>query len=99
MLVDEHKYLLLLSALLGGHQVDCRSIEYVDEDILREKEDYYIDYYTPCLNILTPSGKQDITHLKIEDVLNSLKYHWDDDYGFIASAGITGQSDCPDKSV
>lgn len=70
MLNQEKKYLLLLSAKLGGHSVDCIALEYCAEDDLREREDYYIEYYKPCLNIYTPYGKQDINKLKIEDILS-----------------------------
>ena len=75
VLIKEQKYLLLLSAKLGGHRVDCHYLEYCDNDILTEREDYFIDALEPCLNILTPSGKQDINGLKIEDVLASIKYY------------------------
>lgn len=44
-------------------------LEYCEEAVLRELEDKWIELESPILNILTPSGKQDITQLKIEDVL------------------------------
>lgn len=69
MLNQEHKYLLLLSAQLGGHQIDCMPLEYCDIELLRDKESWWIEDQQPILNILTPTGKQDITELKIEDVL------------------------------
>lgn len=72
MFNQEQKYLLLLSAQLGGHSIDCISLEYVELDQLTDKEDEYIKLYKPCLNILTPDGKQDIYKLKIEDVLNNI---------------------------
>lgn len=74
MFNQEKKYLLLLSAKLGGHNIDCSYIEYCDQDILTEREDYYIEQLEPCLNILTPTGKQDISQLKIEDVLSNIKF-------------------------
>lgn len=77
MFNKEKKYLLLLAAKLGGHNVDCEYLEYCDIDILTEKEDKYIEFCEPCLNILTPTGKNDISELKIEDVLNSRKYYID----------------------
>ena len=83
MLNGEHKYLLLLAALLGGHKVDCRIIEYVEPKELTEYEDKYIEEFNPCLNILTPHGKQDISHLKIEDVLTNITYSWDENFGYI----------------
>lgn len=70
----EQKYLLLLSAKLGGHKVDVLGLEYLDPEVLSETEDKYIEKYNPCLNILTPYGKQDISKLKIEDVLNKLTW-------------------------
>ena len=73
MLNKEHKYLLLLSAQLGGHHIDCIGLEYVDVEKLTETENKLIEYCKPCLNILTPSGKQDIYKLKIEDVIDIVK--------------------------
>lgn len=73
VLNQEKKYLLLLSARLGGHRVDCYQIEICDQDVLTERENYYIEKFEPCLNILTPLGKQDIQSLKIKDVLNKEK--------------------------
>ena len=70
----EKKYLLLLSAKLGGHKVDCELIAEWDESELNECEDWFIEHANPCLNILTPHGKQEIKNLKIEDVLNALKH-------------------------
>jgi hypothetical protein len=72
MLNQEQKYLLLLSAKLGGHNIDCIGIEYCPEDELREREDRWIEMEEPILNILTPTGKHDISNLKIEDVLNNV---------------------------
>lgn len=69
----EKKYLLLLAAKLGGHNVDCIPIDYADPDCLTELENLYIEQYSPMLNILTPHGKQDITKLKIEDLLEGIK--------------------------
>lgn len=71
---NEKKYLLLLAAKLGGHRVDCMLIQSCPQDELTEWEDKYIEQINPCLNILTPSGKNDISELKIEDVLNNIKY-------------------------
>lgn len=71
---NEKKYLLLLSAQLGGFKVDCSPLEYCSIDELNEKENYYINKYKPCLNILTPTGKQNIDNLTIVDVLKSLEY-------------------------
>ena len=72
MLIKEKKYLLLLSAKLGGHNIDCRVLEYCEPNKLDELEAEYIEKYNPCLNILTPHGKNDIKNLKIEEVLNTL---------------------------
>lgn len=74
MFNQEKKYLLLLSAKLGGHNIDCTYLEYCQQDLLTEKENFYIALLQPCLNILTPTGKNDISQLKIEDVLNKIKY-------------------------
>lgn len=71
MLIKEQKYLLLLSAQLGGHNIDCYSIENCAPDNLNERERYYIEEYKPCLNILVPGARKDISNLKIEDVLRA----------------------------
>ena len=73
MLNKEKKYLLLLAAKLGGHDIDCKPIDYADPDCLTELENLYIEQYNPMLNILTPHGKQDISNLKIEDLLEGIK--------------------------
>lgn len=73
---QEKKYLLLLSAKLGGHHIDCVGISYGEVDGLLEAEAYYINEYEPCLNINTPKGKNDISGLKIEDVLSQLRWHF-----------------------
>lgn len=70
MFNQEKKYLLLLSAFLGGHWVDCFPIQYCDIDCLSELEDRYIDEINPKLNILTPTGKNDISEMKIEQLLD-----------------------------
>ena len=77
ILNQEKKYLLLLSAQLGGHKVDCVGVRYCDIDCLDEMENKYIEKYTPCLNILTPYGQQDISNLKIEDVFARLLWKRD----------------------
>lgn len=74
MFNQEKKYLLLLAAQLGGHRVDCVGIKYSEIKDLKELEDYYIEKFNPCLNILTPHGKNDISELKIEDVLSNLQW-------------------------
>ena len=76
MLNQEKKYLLLLSAKLGGHKVDCRPICHCSHSELTEMENRCIEQLEPCLNILTPAGKQDIGNLKIEDVLDKIKYRF-----------------------
>lgn len=73
MLNQEDKYLLLLSANLGGHRIDCIPLEYCDISLLRDKEAWWIEDQQPLLNILTPSGKQDISELKIEDLINEVQ--------------------------
>ena len=74
MLMGEKKYLLLLAAELGGHDIDCAPVEYCEEENLRDKENYYIETYKPCLNINMPGCRQDITDLKIEELLANLRY-------------------------
>ena len=66
----EKKYQLLLSAWLGGHRIDCFQLDYCDIDQLKEKENEWIEIYKPKLNILTPTGKNDISELRIEQLLN-----------------------------
>ena len=75
ILNKEKKYELLLAAQLGGHIVDCYYIEYCPQSELDEKESYWIGKLKPCLNILTPEGKQDINNLKIEDVLEKIRFY------------------------
>lgn len=72
MLIQEQKYLLLLSAKLGGHTVDCIGLEYVPEESLLEQEQNYISQFLPILNINVGGGRQNIYDLKIEDVLNHI---------------------------
>lgn len=74
ILNKEQKYLLLLSAKLGGHTVDCVPVEFCKEEYLNESEDFWMYMLDPCLNIITPEGKRDISNLKIKDVLNNLKH-------------------------
>ena len=71
---QEKKYLLLLSAKLGGHKIDCETLAICPEDQLNELEDWFVERTNPCLYILTPHGKQDIKDLKIENVLERLEY-------------------------
>lgn len=66
---QEKKYLLLLSALLGGLNVDFYCLEYCDVQYLKELEDKYIEELNPKLNILTPTGKRDISDLTIEKLI------------------------------
>ena len=66
----EKKYQLLLSAWLGGHRIDCFQLDYCDIDQLKEKENEWIKIYKPKLNILTPTGKNNISELRIEQLLN-----------------------------
>ena len=66
----EKKYQLLLSAWLGGHRIDCFQLDYCDIDQLKEKANEWIKIYKPKLNILTPTGKNDISELRIEQLLN-----------------------------
>lgn len=76
MFNQEKKYLLLLSAFLGGHWVDCFPIQYCDIDCLSELEDRYIEEFNPKLNILTQTGKNDISKLKVEDLLDKKEEHY-----------------------
>lgn len=69
----EQKYLLLLAAKLGGHTVDCCTLECCDVEQLTEREDYWIDTEKTCLNIITPTGRNDINKLKIEDVISRVQ--------------------------
>ena len=78
MLNQEKKYLLLLSAKLGGHVIDCYGICYGEEDSLLEAEKYYINEYLPILNIIIPGHENnDISNLKIEDVLKGIRYEFE----------------------
>lgn len=61
MLSKEQKYLLLLSAQIGGHNIDCYTIEVCAPELLTERENYYIEAFKPCLNINVVGARQDIT--------------------------------------
>ena len=75
MLSKEKKYLLLLSAKLGGHTIDCHLIEKCDEDDLLKRERLYINEYKPILNTVVPgNSKNNVSNLKIEDILFGEKY-------------------------
>lgn len=89
MLVQEPKYLLLLSAKLGGHKVDCEGLGYAPVEELLEKEMTLIRMYKPCLNIVGTDN--DVYSLKIEDVLNNLKYYQDEDGFIMAKAARKGE--------
>lgn len=70
MLNQEKKYLLLLSAQLGGHKIDCHPICYCDMEELDEIEQFYIKKYNPVLNIINFQGKKNnYDDMKIEDLL------------------------------
>jgi hypothetical protein len=73
MLNEEHKYILLLSAKLGGHKIDCIPIEYCDVELLRARETANITELQPLLNIAIPGERKDITDLKIDDLLETIK--------------------------
>lgn len=68
----EKKYRLLLSAKLGGHDIDCIDLVYCAPTELDSMEDYFIEMYKPPLNILTPHGKNKVNDLMIEDLLSIL---------------------------
>lgn len=74
MLIQEKKYLLLLSAKIGGHDIDYKVLEYCKEKDLRTKEDFYISTHMPALNIDLPDGtRQNIEVLKIGDLLSYIE--------------------------
>lgn len=75
----EKKYELLLAARIGGCRVDCQPIRYCEEEELREYEDRYIEELEPCLNILTPTGKNDISNLTIREVFEKIKFVFPDE--------------------
>lgn len=77
-LINEPKYLLLLSAKLGGHRIDCSPIEYCSEAQLRDRERYYIEKYEPSLNIQLAHSREEVCSLKIEELLEKLVYHIDE---------------------
>lgn len=70
----EKKYELLLAAKLGGHKIDCHYLEYYGEAELTEREDYWIEFIMPPLNILTPLGKQDISKMRITELFYKCKW-------------------------
>ena len=70
---QEKKYLLLLAAKIGGHKIDYISLEYCEEEDLREREALFIQLTEAPLNILTPDGKQDISNLTIGDLMYDIK--------------------------
>ena len=65
---QEHKYLLLYSAKIGCMDLSFKVIEYCNQEDLNEREDYWILYLKPSLNIITPNGKQDISQLTIAEL-------------------------------
>lgn len=70
---QEKKYLLLLSAKLGGHKIDCKTIAYGELDGLIQGESYFINKYCPPLNIKIPGrGYNDIEDLTIEELMDKL---------------------------
>ena len=71
MLNKEKKYLLLLAAKLGGHNVDCLPLVYTEEEELNKWEVYLIKSLTPQLNI---QHNHKIDDLLIEQVIDRLKY-------------------------
>ena len=85
--INEQKYLLLLSAKLGGHKIDCISLEYVPEEKLRSREQFWINQFSPILNINIGGGRQDISKLKIEDVLNHIKQKREQTLKYLLSEG------------
>lgn len=64
--------MLLLSAKLGGHDIDCLPIEYCKEEELNDKERHYITTLNPALNIIGFGEKHDISDMKIEELLSRL---------------------------
>lgn len=70
----EKKYELLLAAKLGGYKIDCHYLEYCGEAELTEREDYWIEFIMPPLNILTPLGKQDISKMRITELFYKCKW-------------------------
>lgn len=71
MLIKEKKYLLLLAAKLGGHNIDCIPIKYVEAEQLDKYEVMYIKSLVPQLNI---QHNHRIDDLLIEQVINGLRY-------------------------
>lgn len=71
-LTHEKRYELLLSAKLGGHTIDIVPVEYVDLRRLTDRENFYIDRLKPLLNIMTPTGRKDISALLIDDLLEDV---------------------------
>lgn len=82
MLNQEKKYLLLLSAKLGGHKVDCELVETCNLENRFERENYWITTTKPILNKnIYCEKRQEIDNLRIEDILNGEYYHLS--YGWV----------------
>ena len=97
MLTQEKKYLLLLAAKLGGHNIDCQLLETCNPAERLEREKLFITSVKPILNINIPGEKrQDLDNLRIEDVLYSRCYHLD--LGWVNSICSQKTEDC-EKAV
>jgi predicted GIY-YIG superfamily endonuclease len=49
------KYVKMREALLKGHNISCRELEFCDKDVLSAREDYWISKYMPPLNSIVPT--------------------------------------------
>lgn len=76
MLNKEKKYLLLLSAKLGGHNIDCIGLDYGDYNELELKKAQYnlIKLLNTPLNKESPNDENSVYFLKIENLINYVKY-------------------------
>ena len=76
MLNKEKKYLLLLSAKLGGHNIDCVGLDYGNYNELELKKAQYnlIKLLNTPLNKESPNDENSVYFLKIENLINYVKY-------------------------
>ena len=76
MLNKEKKYLLLLSAELGGHNIDCVGLDYGNYNELELKKAQYnlIKLLNTPLNKESPNDENSVYFLKIENLINYVKY-------------------------
>lgn len=65
---NSRKYIELRGAVLKGHSISLKPLEYCDKEDLSAREDFYIDHYQPALNTIIPGGYGKHTRKPIESI-------------------------------